>query len=616
MLRSEGEYGRGFKRLGLLVLIMAVVAATIGGTAIAILYGAAFDSQRLRLIDIVRSQASLMEAVARFDRQYTSYPGGARLATLTQIEGAGLAAAERPDGSDLRLLVGQNEGNGIRLHGARLADGVAAGSAAADAVVAADWPSVRPLRLALSGETGTMLATGLDGEAVLVAYQPVRELELGLAAEIPVEEIRAPFVEATEIVTGITVALVAGGSALFFAVGEPIVRRLRESETLYRRLFDESPSPKFILDPASSRFVRVNDALVKLLGYPRSDLARLPLSTYAAREPPEATDRRVAEILEREKSVFETAWQRKDGGILVVTIHASVLEMDGRPMLHCVVADLTARVASEKRVHELQDQVQRATRANELGQMASSLTHEIKQPLTAALNYTNACRRFLQSNAHERAAKAAGNAAEQIGRADQFVRGLRDYMQHKDPVRTVQDVNSVVLEAVELAAMDTANVDVRLALARGLPPVSVDRMQIQQVLLNVLRNACEALADALERRITIETGGGETGPGEIGPAKPDPGDAGSLVIVVSDTGPGLPPDMLDRPFAPFVTTKPDGLGIGLAISSAIVRAHDGRLSADNAAEGGARFRICLPAALPAVSAVARVRRESDRAARL
>lgn len=219
--------------------------------------------------------------------------------------------------------------------------------------------------------------------------------------------------------------------------------------------------------------------------------------------------------------------------------------------------------------------------------MASSLTHEIKQPLTAAMNYINACRRFLQSKdaaSQDRAAAASAKAAEQIGRADHFIRGLREYMQHKDPIRSTEEVNPVVAEAVELASTAVDGVQVRLEFADRLPQVAIDRMQIQQVLLNLLRNACEAVAGSPVRVVSIET---------------RPGDEPMTIeIVVSDTGPGLPAEVVDRPFEPFVTTKPGGLGIGLAISLAIVRSHSGSLSAETAAGGGAQFRITLPASPP------------------
>lgn len=579
MLDHKGEDAGDYRRLGLLVLIMTVVAFAIGGTAIVILYDAAFRAQRERLIETVRSQARLVEAVARFDQTHTLYPDGPRSATLAQIEAAQEALQGRTQGGDLLLVIGQKVGRHVHAHRH-------AGNGDAE-TVSAETPGALPMRLALSGQSGTLITPNLRGVQVLVAFEPVAVLDLGIVAELPVADIRRPFLAAAAVVGIVALALVGAGTALFFAVGEPVIRRLRENEALYRRLFEHSPSPKFILDPRTKLFLGVNDALVTLVGYTRDEIARLPLSAYEAKESPEETARHVAGVMEQKTAVFETLWRNKKGKTLTVSVNACVLEMAGAQVIHCVLTDLTARVASEKRARDLQDQLQRATRANELGQMASSLTHEIKQPLTAAMNYINACRRFLQSKdaaSQDRAAAASAKAAEQIGRADHFIRGLREYMQHKDPIRSTEEVNPVVAEAVELASTAVDGVQVRLEFADRLPQVAIDRMQIQQVLLNLLRNACEAVAGSPVRVVSIET---------------RPGDEPMTIeIVVSDTGPGLPAEVVDRPFEPFVTTKPGGLGIGLAISLAIVRSHGGSLSAETAAGGGAQFRITLPASPP------------------
>ena len=218
-----------------------------------------------------------------------------------------------------------------------------------------------------------------------------------------------------------------------------------------------------------------------------------------------------------------------------------------------------------------------------MGEMASGIAHELNQPLTAIMNYTRAAGRRLDRAEPDVApiADLVDKAGRQAERAAEIIRRLRHFIKRDDSERRLEPINAIVEEAAALALIGASDRDITLSfsLEDALPAVLIDRIQVQQVVLNILRNAIEAFEGPGERKVLVATAAG--GPREI-------------LVRIRDNGPGLAPSVADDPFRPFQTTKEDGLGIGLAISRSIIDAHGGRLWAENAPDGGAVFRFTLP----------------------
>jgi C4-dicarboxylate-specific signal transduction histidine kinase len=220
--------------------------------------------------------------------------------------------------------------------------------------------------------------------------------------------------------------------------------------------------------------------------------------------------------------------------------------------------------------------------------MASAIAHEINQPLTAITNYAYACIRLLrggQATGGE-ALEVMQRVAAEAERAGEIVRKMRSFVRGEEGQVTALEANFLVGEVLRLAAPEARQSGVELvpALGQGLPQVLADSIQIQQVLLNLVRNAVEAIvaASSAVRVVRIETARG---------------DADHVAIRVVDTGPGLAPEALEKVFEPFYTTKADGIGIGLALSRSIVDAHGGRLWATSHPGHGATFHLTLPIAV-------------------
>jgi two-component system sensor kinase FixL len=276
--------------------------------------------------------------------------------------------------------------------------------------------------------------------------------------------------------------------------------------------------------------------------------------------------------------------QRRDDSTFPLELAVGEARVGERRFFTGFIRDITAQQGTEQRLHELQAELLHASRVSAMGHMISALAHELNQPLTANINYTKAAQRTLASPGASQIARAQelmDKAAGQTTRAGQIIRRLRDFIEKREISRAEENLNKVVEEALALGLVGVAdaNVRARIDLRPDLPPVLVDKIQIQQVLINLIRNSVEAMQDVERRELTVMTATSELGFAQVS---------------VLDTGPGLSEEVASRLFQPFVTTKAKGMGIGLTISQTIIEAHGGRIWAAPNAGGGAAFHFQLP----------------------
>jgi C4-dicarboxylate-specific signal transduction histidine kinase len=260
--------------------------------------------------------------------------------------------------------------------------------------------------------------------------------------------------------------------------------------------------------------------------------------------------------------------------------------LDDAHVLQAVVAsgrDVTERRRAEEQGRQHLQQLARVGRVSAMGEMASAIAHEVNQPLAALRTNAQACRRLLAAgNAGDDLAGALERIAAQAERAGGIIARLRGFMARDAGETMAVDPNYLIAEVVDLvrAEAEASGVRLQLGLAPALPQVEVDCIQIEQVLFNLVRNGIEALEQSGgDREVAIETRH----------------DSRDVVVSVRDSGPGVPAALADRVFEAFFTTKPSGMGVGLAISRSIAEAHGGRLWLDAGAEGGAAFHLALPA---------------------
>lgn len=276
--------------------------------------------------------------------------------------------------------------------------------------------------------------------------------------------------------------------------------------------------------------------------------------------------------------------RRKDGATVPLRLSVGELRDDTDATLFIgTLHDLTETLRTRARIEELQSELMQVARVSAVGEMGSALAHELTQPLSAVVGFVEASAALIDQGGGEMPAKVReymDQAVAQSLRAGDVIRLLREFVARGDTERSVQDINAVVEETCRLATLGATadGIDLALNLAEDLPPVLIDHIQIQQVVLNLVRNSIDALSDSETPAITVETVPGRE----------------KVDVVVSDNGPGLSPKVRKRVFEPFVSTKPDGIGIGLSICRTIVEAHGGRIAVDASTECGTAFRFSVP----------------------
>jgi two-component system, LuxR family, sensor kinase FixL len=278
--------------------------------------------------------------------------------------------------------------------------------------------------------------------------------------------------------------------------------------------------------------------------------------------------------------------KRRDGTTFPMHLSIGEMQSGGERYFTGFVRDLTEHQQTQARLQELQSELVHISRLTAMGEMASALAHELNQPLAAISNYMKGSRRLLAGSKDPNTSKienAMDRAAEQALRAGQIIRRLRDFVSRGESEKRVESLSKLIEEAgaLGLAGAREQNIQLRFNLNPEFDLVLADRVQIQQVLVNLFRNALEAMAQSPQRELIASN------------AKVTDD---MIEVEVSDTGSGFPDDVKANLFQTFFTTKETGMGVGLSISRSIIEAHGGRMWAESNASGGATFRFTLPAA--------------------
>lgn len=279
--------------------------------------------------------------------------------------------------------------------------------------------------------------------------------------------------------------------------------------------------------------------------------------------------------------------QKKDGSTFPMELAVGEANVQGRRIFVGFVRDLTEIESNHRRIQELQSNLFHVSRLSEMGQIASSLAHEVSQPLAAIMNFVQAAGQMLQMEQVGSPAITGllGKIEAQASRASDIVKRLRAFVEKRELEHKRERLDSVIEEALALALVGSGTRDVQLRLLLGTADkeVDIDRVQIQQVLVNFIRNAIDAMDGLANREVSIETTAGEEG---------------HVQVVVRDLGRGIDGKVAGQVFDAFVTTKPAGMGVGLSICKAIIEAHGGTIGFCPNVPRGTTFYFTLPIAAP------------------
>jgi PAS domain S-box-containing protein len=612
---------------------MITTCLVVTGVSISILYEAGMTEGRERLKETAQSQARLIEAMARFDAAHEisdprSFPEGPTTATLNKIIDA--HDHYKGFGQTGEFTLSKKEGDFIvfllshRHYDLNKPKPVPFESELAE-----------PMRRALLDQSGTVVGVDYRGEMVLAAYEPVAELNLGIVAKIDMSEVRAPFVKAGLIGLLFAGMVVLIGTGLFIRITNPMIRQLEnrtlemekineemeqrvkertvelietnkqlkteiadrkrveeklsEAEFQYRTIADFTYDWEYWSDlDGTLRYV--SPACKRISGYePREFIENSSLSNEIV--VPE--DRDIwgqhfhdsrSELKPRE---IQFRIRRQDGEIRWIE-HACQAVVDNQGEILGFRAsnrDITKRKQLEIEAQQHREELAHLVRVATMGELSAALAHELNQPLTAILSNAQAAQRFLTGDRPDldEVKDILADIVAEDKRAGQIIQRLGLLMKKEKVQFETHSINDIIREATNLVYYDMVilNVSISMDLNEGLPPVRVDRIQLQQVILNFILNASEAMKDRHpeSRQMEIMTRTGESD---------------TIVVSVKDSGKGLEKEDFEKILEPFYTTKSEGLGMGLPINKRIIEAHDGRLWVENDPDGGLTFSFTLP----------------------
>lgn len=383
-------------------------------------------------------------------------------------------------------------------------------------------------------------------------------------------------------------AIVTGGEWFQRAKREALAvnRNLAEREAHLKSILDTVPDAMIVIDEAGV-MTSFSQAAERLFGWSAAEAIGRNVTMLMPEPDRSAHDRylqRYYRTGERRIIGVErvVVGERRGGDTFPMELAVGEVRTERGRFFTGFVRDLSEPQAAEARVQALQSELVHISRVTAMGEMASALAHELNQPLTAINNYLKGSTRMLARPAVDqgRLAQALGKAGEQALRAGEIIRRLREFAARGETERQIESLRGIVEEASALALVGAAGngIAVTFRYDAAADQVLADRVQIQQVVLNLIRNAIDAMGASPRRELAISV---------------TRGDAGLAVVSVADTGPGVSPEIEAQLFQPFITTKAEGMGVGLSISRTIVESHGGRIWAEPTAGGGATFRFSL-----------------------
>jgi two-component system sensor kinase FixL len=370
---------------------------------------------------------------------------------------------------------------------------------------------------------------------------------------------------------------------------DPLPRKREETEAHLRSILSTVPDAMVVIDE-NAQILSFSAAAERVFGYAESDVLGKNVNLLMPSPDRERHDDYLQHYLQTgDRKIIGigrlTNARHKEGFTFPIELLIGEAWVGERRIFTGFIRDLTERKQAEVRLQDLQSELAHVRRVTEMSSLATSLAHELNQPLTAIANYCQGARIMVDQLAQDASTEKLGaileSAVGQVLRAGEIIRRLRDFLTRGGTSHTRENLPRLITEANALALVGTREraIEVDIEMDPNAGWVLADRIQIQQVLVNLIRNAIDAMIDSPRRRLTITTGRTDD----------------VVRITVEDTGTGLSEEVASQLFQPFITSKETGMGVGLSICRTIIEAHKGRIWFDTDREFGAAFHFTLPA---------------------
>ncbi|RYE02860.1 MAG: PAS domain S-box protein [Sphingomonadales bacterium] len=364
-------------------------------------------------------------------------------------------------------------------------------------------------------------------------------------------------------------------------------RKLGAAAMHVRSILSTVPDAMVVIDDAGA-MVSFSAAAERLFGYTEAEMIGRNVSMLMPEPYRGQHDGYIHRYLRTgEKRIIgigrTVTGMKRDGTTFPMELSVGEAVTEGARVFTGFIRDLTEKVAADERIEELRSGLVHAARVSAMGTMASTLAHELNQPITAVVTFVRGVRNLIREGNPDDAAMIEDGLDEAFNealRAGSIVRRLREFVSRGDVEKSVEELTVLVDDAAKLALIGARErgVEARFSFDPAIHAVLVDKVQIQQVLINLMRNAIEAMAEAPERILTVSTA---------------PDEGGLARVTVADTGPGVAPEIAEDLFRAFNSTKPGGMGLGLSICRTIIEANGGRIWLESPPGGGARFHFTL-----------------------
>jgi len=578
-------------RIYSLALIMTSIAIIIGGVSVYVLYNTAYEEKRLDLIQLAKSQARLIEAVARYDREQTGDVPLEKSAsnTLSQVKDA--ISVYKGFGKTGEFVLGKKVDNEIIFllqHRHRPFDSL--GQPTNELPKAIPFPSklAQPMRLALSKQSGTIVGLDYRGEKVLAAYEPVEELNLGIVAKLDISEIRTPYLNAIALISGVAVVIIIGGLLLFFQISNPILKRIKDNETRLSGILNNVVDGIITIDTLGT-IQTLNPAAARIFGYKVEEVIGRNVKMLMPEPYCSKHDDYLRHYQQTGEAKIigvgrEVTGRRRNGSTFPLHLAINELHISGEKMFTGIVRDITLQKRNEEDLVAAKEDAEKANHAKSV--FLSNVSHELRTPLNAILGFS------------------------QLLDLTEMDSTKKDYIH--EIIKGGNHLLELINEILDLSKIEWGNVELlikscslhkiindSLAMIKPfadncsiqiedkvsiLPDISinVDYLKFKQVLLNLLSNSIKYNCEKGKVIINYSLS-----------------DNDMLCLSVADTGKGFTSEQISNLFEPFerfgaVNSHIEGTGLGLVISKELIEKMGGIIDVESEVGKGSRFIIQIP----------------------